>query len=124
MSSEELAAIPVEDLFEEVDALPADVDTTWSRRQKAGRPRSSAFLFPSPPNPRRWPPRTPESAAPLLRASSPDGLADLFLYRRGDGEYWLEVSLAPRAAAGTAVVAVRYPTVGGGEQELLIPGDR
>lgn len=61
---------------------------------------------------------------PVARAQSPDGLATYLLYRRGDGEYWLEVSLSPDAAT-PAIVAVSYaaaaPGGAGGQRYLLVP---
>jgi len=58
----------------------------------------------------------------LFDTASPDGLADFTLHDRGRGEFWIEVSLGP-AIAPPAVVALRYATADGRQQELLVPVD-
>lgn len=56
----------------------------------------------------------------MAEADSPDGLARFALFDRGDGEYWLEVSL--HASTEIPVMArLRYTTTGQQQRDLLVP---
>ncbi len=69
----------------------------------------------------------PGGSPPVARTTSPDGLVTYLLYRRGGGEYWLEVSLAQGAAATPVITIVNYTAEapgGAGDSEqrwLLVP---
>ena len=61
-----------------------------------------------------------EGAPPVGGAASPDGLARFALFDRGEGEYWLEVSLD--ASTEVPVIArLRYTTTERQRKELLVP---
>lgn len=122
MSPGELAAISLEDLFEEVHTLPPEIDPNL---EQAAEPSARKLSFPQ-----RFSLRIPLAPAPLaaadperepepLRTPSPDGQANFFLYAR-DGKYWLEVTVAPGTVT-PVIVSVRYATSASGQQELLVP---
>ena len=124
MSPGELSAIAVEDLFEEVIDLPGEVDTGQTPESSVpGRAggRLLSFPLPIPPGPADLAAADPaEGAPPVGEAASPDGLARFALFDRGDGEYWLEVSIT----AGTEVpviIRLRYTTTERQRRELLVP---
>lgn len=123
MAPGELSAIAIEDLFEEVVDLPAEVNA----RQPAGGSlghaagRLLSFLLPVPPRPAALAAADPaEGAPPVAEAVSPDGLARFALFNRGDGEYWLEVSLAASTEA-PVITRLRYTTTEQQRMELLVP---
>ncbi len=124
ISPGELSAIAVEDLFEEVvdpqDEGDAGQPPDGSVPGTAGG-RLLSFPLPVPPGPPALAAADPaEGAPPLAVAVSPDGLARFALFDRGDGEYWLEVSI--EASAEVPVIArVRYTTTGQQRRELLVP---
>lgn len=89
---------------------------------REGQPPTAQIIpFPLP-----APPRGPEVAAEVAaatpggslvwEATSPDGNARFLLYDQGDGDYWLEVSLAD-AVPVPVVVELRHAA----EPSLLIP---
>lgn len=83
----------------------------------------SRFPLPVPDSPAGLAAADPaEGTSPVVRATSPDGLASFILYERRDGEYWLEVSPGPGAPA-PGIVLVRYTVDAGDQRELLIPVD-
>jgi len=120
----ELAAIPVEDLFEEVVDLPVEGDQRQS--PDSGIPGSTgarvlSFPLPAPPLPAALAAANPaEGAPPVREATAPDGLARFALFDRGDGEYWLEVSLAASTAV-PVIIRLRYTTTEQQRTELLVP---
>ena len=120
----ELSALAVDDLFEEVVDLPAEGDARQSPdSQIAGsaRGRLLSFPLPVPPGPAALAAADPaEGTPPVGETTSPDGLARFALFDRGDGEYWLEVSVA----AGTGVpllIRLRYTTAERQRNDLLVP---
>ena len=117
MPADELAAIVIEDLFEEVADLPGEEDP---RRPHAGG-RLLSFPLPVPPGPAALAAADPhEGAPPVGTAASPDGVARFALFRRDNGEYWLEVST--EASTEVPVLArLRYTTVEQEWMELLVP---
>jgi hypothetical protein len=124
MSPGELSAIAVEDLFEEVVDPPAEEDAPQS--PAGGAPGGAAsrllsFPLPAPPAPGALAAADPvEGGPPAVQAASPDGLARFALFDRGDGEYWLEVSLD--ASAPVPVIArLRYTTTDEQRRDLLVP---
>jgi hypothetical protein len=138
MSRQELMAIRVQDLFEEVDALPAEADPNLepsadspARLLSFPRPvldkpvsevlaKAKSFLLPPPAGLAALAAATRGAAPVLLDIASPDGITQFTWYSRGTGRYWLEVTLTRRAAV-PAVVTVRYHAVDGAERDLLIP---
>jgi hypothetical protein len=107
MSPEELSAMTVEDLFEEVIDTPA-----------AGQVLS--FPLPVPPLRGDVAAAEPADGAPAVAETvSPDGRARFALFDRGDGEYWLEVSAA--ATEIPTMIRLRYTTTARERRELLVP---
>jgi len=124
MSPGELSAIAVDDLFEEIVDLQDEGDA-WQPHE-GGVPGSAggrllSFPLPVPPGPAALAAADPvEGAPPVVEAASPDGLARFALFDRGDGEYWLEVSL--NASTEVPVIArLRYTTTEQQRRELLVP---
>jgi hypothetical protein len=124
ISPDELSAIAVDDLFEEVVDLPGEGDV---RQAHAGSILGSAggrllsFPLPIPPGPAALAAADPaEGAPPVMEAASPDGLTQFALFHRDDGEYWLEVSLDASIELPT-LVRLRYTTTEQDRRELLVP---
>jgi hypothetical protein len=117
MPAAELAAIAVEDLFEEVAELPGEEDS----RQSYTGGRLLSFPLPVPPGPAALAAADPgDGAPPVVTAASPDGLARFALFRRDDGEYWLEVSTDARTEV-PLLARLRYTTAESEQRELLVP---
>lgn len=117
MPADELAAIAIEDLFEEVAELPGEED---SRQSHAGS-RLLSFPLPVPPGPAALAAADPgEGAPPVVTAASPDGLAQFALFRRDDDEYWLEVFTDARTEV-PLLARLRYTTAESEPRELLVP---
>jgi hypothetical protein len=110
MPVDELAAIAVEDLFEEVADLPGNEDG-----------RVLSFPLPVPPGPAALAAAHPgEGAPPVVTAASPDDRVRFALFRRDDGEYWLEVSADARTEV-PVLARIRYTTANSEQMELLVP---
>jgi hypothetical protein len=124
MSPEELSAIAVEDLFEEVADLPGEVDTgQMSENGIPGRGggRLLSFPLPIPPGPADLAAADPaEGAPPVGEVASPDGMTHFALFDRGDGEYWLEVSFTAGAEV-PVIIRLRYTTTERQRRDLLVP---
>jgi hypothetical protein len=61
-----------------------------------------------------------DGAPPVITAASPDGRARFALFRRDDGEYWLEVSTDARTEV-PLLARLRYTTAESEQRELLVP---
>lgn len=120
----ELAELAVEDLFEEVVDLQDDGGaeepaTGEGSGQAAGRVLS--FPLPAPPRPAALAAAGPrEGAPPVAVTMSPDGEARFALFDKGEGEYWLELSLN-NAVQVPVIARVRYTTIGQQRREILVP---
>jgi hypothetical protein len=124
MSPEELSAMSVDDLFEEVTDLPDEVDagqTPESSVSGRGGGRLLSFRLPVPPGRADLAAADPaEGAPPVGEVASPDGLTRFALFDRGDDEYWLEVSVTGEPEI-PVIVRLRYTTTGRQRGELLVP---
>jgi hypothetical protein len=124
MSPEELSAMAVEDLFEEVIDLPDEADTGQAPESLApgrGGGRLLSFPLPVPPGRADLAAADPaEGAPPVGEVASPDGRTHFALFDRGDGEYWLEVSVAEEAEI-PVIIRLRYTTTERQRGELLVP---
>jgi hypothetical protein len=127
MRPAELAAMTAAEVFEEVASLPeslADAVVLGSARQRATADSGwltgiESFDLPRPPVGAAG---RMDRLGVVLETASPDGLVGFALHERSRQEYWLEVSVAHPAQL-PAVIALRYDTDGGGQQDLLIPVD-
>jgi len=124
ISPGELSALAVDDLFEEVVDLPGEEDARQAQEGSipggAGA-RLLSFPLPVPSGPAALAAADPaEGAPPVIEAASPDGLTQFALFHRGDGEYWLEVSLDASIELPT-LVRLRYTTTEQDRRELLVP---
>ncbi len=124
MSPEELSAMAVADLFEEVIDLPDEVDagqTTESSFPGRGGGRLLSFPLPVPPGPADLAAADPaEGAPPVGEAASPDGLTRFAVIDWGDGEYFLEMSTTAEAEI-PVIIRLRYTTTERQRGELLVP---
>ena len=128
MTLAELSSIPVRDLFEVVtsvsDVTAVNEDMAGGRAEAAQAGGGVAYFpLPVPPIPAALAATDPaDGAPPVVRTTTPDGLARLALFNRGSGEWLLEVSLTSGAPV-PVVVPVCYSTGDGNQRELLIPVD-
>lgn len=124
MSPEELSAMAVDDLFEEVTDLPDEVDA--GQTPEGSFPGTSggrllSFPLPVPPGPADLAAAGPaEGAPPVAETASPDGLTHFAVFDRGYGEYWLEVSVTGEAEI-PVIIRLRYTTSERQRGELLVP---
>ncbi|MGP0022386.1 MAG: hypothetical protein ACLPKE_03350 [Streptosporangiaceae bacterium] len=128
MTRAELSAITIEDLFEQVTSISdlGELDQEPLESGPDGRPDDGAVVYfplPAPTRPAALAAADPADGAPPRRqATTADGRARLALFDRGGNEWWVEVSPTSRELA-PVVVPVRYRTVDGSQQELLVPLD-
>jgi hypothetical protein len=124
MSPEELSALAIEDLFEEVVEFRDDADDRRLATSDVPRPagnRVLSFPLPAPPGPAALAAAGPaEGAPPVAEATSPDGQARFALFDRGEGEYWLEVSVHDSVRL-PVLARLRYTTTGHRRREILVP---
>lgn len=124
MSPDELSAMSIADLFEDVVDLPVEENAGQSSDGAipvASEGRVLSFPLPVPPPPAALAAAGPPGgASPVGETDSPDGLARFTLLDQGDGEYWLEVSSAP-SAGSPLIVRLRYTTAAQQRTELLVP---
>jgi hypothetical protein len=124
ISPAELSAITLEDLFEEVIDPQDERDAMESLAGGGTRSTGGRILsFPLPALPAAAvlaAADRADGAPPVIEATSPEGLARFALFDRGDGEYWLEVSLdgSPQVPVLTRL---RYTTTDQQRRELLVP---
>jgi hypothetical protein len=119
-----LSAIAVADLFEDVVGLPAGEDerhTPGSVTSGDTGGRLLSFPLPVPPVPAALAAAGPAGSSPPVGGTvSPDGLARFTLLDQGNGEYWLEVSVAV-SAESPLIIRLRYTTTDQRRKELLVP---
>jgi hypothetical protein len=124
MSPDELSAMSIADLFEDVVDLPVEENAGQSSDGAipvASEGRVLSFLLPVPPPPAALAAADPPGgASPVGETDSPDGLARFTLLAQRDGGYWLEVSSAP-SAGSPLIVRLRYTTAAQQRTELLVP---